>query len=90
MAEVAILEEDLATFPYILDVAFGIRIPRVIFFAVDVLHEPAHVLDHNMGVSIALVVFSFWIDTIRVLRGLQNKRFAMHLGRRWRSRMHSA
>ena len=80
MAEMAVLKEDLATFPHMFDIALGIGIPGVVFRTVNIFHEPPHRLVHNMGIGISRIVFPFRINAVGLLGRLQDEGLAMYFG----------
>src|ERR1051325_2853760 len=84
MTEVTVLVEDLSPFTDVLEVPLSILIPRISIW----LHQTAHTLFHNVGVAILLIVLSFRIDTIGILRRLKCIGLSMHLGAGWRRRMY--
>src|SRR5437879_12377590 len=84
MAEVAVLVEDLSSLTNIFEVALSILIPGIGIR----LHQAAHALFHNIRVAIVLVILSFRINTIGVLRRLKRVGFPMHLGAGWWRRMY--
>src|SRR5467141_2035905 len=81
MAEVV---EDLSALTHILEVPLSILIPGIGIR----LHQAAHALFHNIRVAILLIVLSFRIDTIGVLRRLKCIGLSMHLGAGWWRRMY--
>src|SRR4029077_7925024 len=83
MAEVAVLVEDLSPLTHILEVPLSILIPGVGIR----LHQATHALFHSHRVAIILIVLSFKIDPIGVLRRLKGVGLSMHLGAGWRRGM---
>src|SRR6185295_8643000 len=79
MTEVAVLVENLSTFTHILEVPLRILIPGIGIR----LHQTAHPLFHNIRVAILLIVLSFRIDTVGILRRLKRIGLSMHLRAGW-------
>lgn len=83
MAEVAILEKDLASLSHVLQIPCILVVPWI---GVR-LHQTPHTLLNNIAVREFLVVFSLGIDPVGILRGLQGIGLTVDLCARWRRRM---
>src|SRR6185295_16561810 len=79
VTEVAVLVEDLSTFTYILEVPLSVLVPGIGIG----LHQAAHPLFHNIGVAILLIVLTFRINAVGVLRRLKRIGLTVDFGAGW-------
>ena len=63
VAEVAILEENLATFPHVFQIAFRFWVPRIGIL----LHQATHSLLDDEFIAVLLIVLAFRIGPVGIL-----------------------